>query len=85
MVLYYAMTEGVEKAFVAETAPAESKGTALGFYNTIVGIGLLPASIIAGFLFSFAPSAPFIFGGITAVAAVLIIGFYVREEKCFFE
>jgi MFS family permease len=83
--LYYAMTEGVEKAFVAETAPAESKGTALGFYNTIVGIGLLPASIIAGFLFSFAPSAPFIFGGATAVAAVLIIGFYVREEKRFFE
>ncbi len=79
--LYYAMTEGVEKAFVAEKAPAESKATALGFFNTIVGIGLLPASVIAGFLFSLAPAAPFIFGGLTAVTAVAVIGVFVTEEK----
>lgn len=79
--LYYAMTEGVEKAFVARTAPEGSKGTALGFYNTIVGIGLLPASIIAGFLFSFLPSAPFIFGGIMTVTAVAILSFTVKEVQ----
>ncbi len=77
--LYYAMTEGVEKAFVARTAPEGSKGTALGFYNTIVGIGLLPASIIAGFLFSFLPSAPFVFGGIMSLTAVVILSFSVKE------
>jgi len=79
--LYYAMTEGVEKAFVARTAPEGSKGTALGFYNTIVGVGLLPASVIAGFLFSFLPSAPFVFGGIMAVAAVAILSFTVKEAQ----
>lgn len=79
--LYYAMTEGVEKAFVARTAPGGSKGTALGFYNTIVGIGLLPASIIAGFLFSFLPSAPFIFGGIMTLAALAILSFSVKEKR----
>jgi MFS family permease len=79
--LYYAMTEGVEKAFVARTAPEGSKGTALGFYNTIVGIGLLPASIIAGFLFSFLPSAPFIFGGIMTITAVAILSFTVKEVQ----
>ncbi len=46
--IYYAMTEGVEKAFVADIAPKESKATALGFHQTIVGVTLLPASIIAG-------------------------------------
>jgi len=77
---YYAMTEGVEKAFVSRIAPEGSKATALGFFNTIVGIGLLPASIIAGFLFSWSPSAPFVFGGIMALAAVTILAVTVKEK-----
>lgn len=71
--IYYAMTEGVEKAFVSDLAPEASKATALGFYHTITGIGLLPASIIAGFLFSFMPGLPFIFGGAASMLAVIII------------
>jgi len=78
--VYYAMTEGVEKAFVSGVAPKGSRATALGFYHTIVGAGLLPASIIAGILFSVLPSAPFLFGGAMAVATVVVIGFFVREE-----
>jgi len=68
------MTEGVEKAFVSEIAPAGSRATALGFFHTIVGIGLLPASIIAGLLFAFNPAAPFVFGGLMALIAVLVLG-----------
>ncbi len=79
--IYYAMTEGVEKAFVADLAPAESKATALGFYHTIIGIGLLPASVIAGFLFSAQPGLPFVFGGGMAVLTVLVLGFGVKEKK----
>jgi MFS family permease len=79
--IYYAMTEGVEKALVADIAPKDSKATALGFYNTIVGIGLLPASIIAGLLYALTPSAPFIFGGIMALTTVILIGFKVKETK----
>jgi MFS family permease len=79
--IYYAMTEGVEKAFVADIAPANSKATALGFYHTIIGIGLLPASLIAGFLFSSHPGLPFMFGGAMAVITVLILWFGVRETK----
>jgi len=75
--LYYAMTEGVEKAFVSDIAPAGSRATALGFYHTIVGVGLLPASIIAGILFSILPSAPFLFGGAMALVTVAIMGFFV--------
>ncbi len=78
--VYYALTEGIEKAFVARLSPEGSKGTALGFFTTIVGIGLLPASIIAGFLFSFMPSAPFIFGGIMTGTATVILLFSVKEN-----
>jgi MFS family permease len=77
--VYYAMTDGVEKAFVSGIAPKGSRATALGFYNTIVGAGLLPASIIAGILFSVLPSAPFLFGGATALVTVAVIGFFVGE------
>jgi MFS family permease len=77
--IYYAMTEGVEKAFVSRIAPEDAKATALGFYHTIVGVGLLPASIIAGLLFSLVPSAPFIFGGALACVTVAILGLFVKQ------
>jgi hypothetical protein len=81
--VYYALTEGVEKAFVSDMAPKESKATALGLYHTIVGVGLLPASIIAGFLFKFRPWAPFTFGGGMACAAIIVLGLFVREGPAF--
>ena len=78
--IYAAMTEGMEKAFVAKIAPPESKATALGFSYTIVGVGLLPASVIAGLLFSMSPAAPFLFGAITSTATVMIMTILVRES-----
>lgn len=77
--IYYAMTEGVEKAFVGDLSPKESKATALGFFYTIVGIGLLPASVIAGFLFSHSPAAPFIFGSCMSGIALVIVALFVKE------
>lgn len=79
--VYYALTEGVEKAFVTELAPASSKATVLGFFSTIVGIGLLPASIIAGFLFSFNSRLPFLFGGLMAISSIIVLLIFVKEEK----
>ena len=78
--IYYAMTEGVEKAFVAKIAPPDSKGTALGFSHTIVGIGLLPASLIAGALFALRPAAPFLFGACTSVITIVILALSVKER-----
>jgi MFS family permease len=77
--IYYAMTEGVEKAFVSDIAPAGSKATALGFYHTITGIALLPASVIAGLLFAYHPGMPFVFGGAMALIAVLVLLIGVKE------
>jgi MFS family permease len=74
---YTALTAGVERALIVDIAPPQHKAGALGLHAAIVGIGLLPASIIAGFLWKgLGPSAPFLFGGILAFItsiAVLVI------------
>lgn len=78
--LYYAMTEGLEKAFVADLAPENSKATAIGFYHMIVGVTLLPASLIAGFLYSLNPVSPFLLGGILALINCIILLFGLKNE-----
>jgi MFS family permease len=74
--LYYGLTEGVAKAFVADLVQAERRGLAYGAYNAAVGIMSFPASLVAGLLWQgagvwkgFGPSAPFIFGSILALIA----------------
>ncbi len=79
--IYYALTEGIEKALVSDLAHKERRGTTMGLFNTITGIGLLPASLIAGLLYAWTPRAPFIFGGIMSGAAFIIIVFFLRERK----
>jgi len=72
--VFTAMTAGVERAFIAEIAPKELKGTVLGLHSTIVGIALLPASVIAGFLWNiFGPVVPFALGAFLSLAAALIL------------
>lgn len=80
--VYYALTEGIEKALVADLAPGERRGTIMGLFNMITGIGLLPASVIAGLLYSFAgKAAPFIFGGAMSAGAFLVILIFLRERR----
>ncbi len=78
--IYYAMTEGLEKAFVSDLAPENSKGTAIGFYHMIVGVTLFPASLIAGFLYSFNPVSPFLLGGILATVNCIILISGIKNE-----
>jgi MFS family permease len=46
--LVAALTEGTERALIADAAPPSSRGRALGLYNLVTGLGLLAASILAG-------------------------------------
>lgn len=70
--IFYALTEGLEKALVADVAPVEHRATFIGLHSTLVGVGLLPASLIAGALWSaLGPAAPFWFGGVLGLAAAL--------------
>lgn len=80
--IYYATTEGVVKAMIADIAPPDGRGRAFGIYNTAVGLITLPASFIAGFLWdSVSPSAPFIFGGIITTIAIVLLVILIRDSK----
>ena len=80
--IYTALTAGVERAFIAEISPKHLKGTMLGLHSTVVGVALLPASIIAGLLWStFGPKAPFLFGGGLSLVAAFILYTYMKNES----
>lgn len=71
---YSGMTEGVGKALVADLTKEEVRATALGLHATLLGIGLFPASLLAGALWSaFGPQAPFIFGGSMSLGAAVLL------------
>ncbi|ACI18411.1 MFS transporter [Dictyoglomus thermophilum] len=70
--LYNAFTEGIEKALISDLSPTHLRATTIGLHATLVGIGLFPASFIAGLLWStLGPQAPFIFGGIMGISAAI--------------
>ncbi len=70
--LYTGMTEGVSRALVADLAPTAQRATLLGLHATAVGLGLLPASLLAGLLWdAFGPGAPFYFGGFLGLVAAV--------------
>jgi MFS family permease len=69
--LHMALTQGLLAKLVADTAPAQLRGTAFGIFNLASGIALLLASVIAGGLWSaYGASATFMAGaGFAGVAA----------------
>ncbi len=70
--VYMALTEGVEKALVADIAPAGLRATTIGLHATLVGIGLLPASLLAGLLWNaFGPQVAFALGAVTGLLAAV--------------
>lgn len=77
--VYYAATEGVTKALVADLVPEAQRGTAYGLFNAAIGITALPASLMAGLLWQglgswagFGASAPFFFGaGLSLLSCIL--------------
>ena len=69
---YFGLTEGVEKALVADLAPAARRGTAFGWYNLAVGVAALPASALFGLVWDRrGPAAAFHLGAGLALAAAV--------------
>jgi MFS family permease len=87
--LYYAFTEGTEKAFVADLVSDEKRGTAFGLFNFSIGLGALPASIIFGFLYSFfdkrfpgfGGTVAFGFGGTIAIISMILLAVKIKEPS----
>ena len=69
--LHMGLTQGLLAALVADTAPAELRGTAFGFFNLLGGVAMLAASVIAGALWDIAgPQGTFLAGAGFALAAL---------------
>jgi len=79
--LYFGLTEGNEKAWVADMAPQHARGTAFGIYNAALGVGTLAASLIFGAIWTrVSPHAAFLTGaGLAVVASVLL--FVMFEDR----
>lgn len=68
--LFYALTEGTEKAFVADLIPRDRRGAAFGWFNLAIGLGALPASILFGLIWDrYSAQAAFTFGATLALVA----------------
>ena len=72
--LHMGMTQGLLASLVADTAPAELRGTAFGIFNLVTGVATLLASIIAGALWDvIGPAATFVAGASFATIALLCL------------
>ncbi|MEW6456077.1 MAG: MFS transporter [Acidobacteriota bacterium] len=77
----FGITEGVEKAFVADMVKPTQRGTAYGLYNFILGVSLFPASLITGVLWQKINSkAAFLFGAMMALVASILM-MMLKESK----
>lgn len=78
--MFIAATEGAEKALVADLVPHEQLGTAFGWYHLTMGITLLPASLLFGWLWhSVSAFTAFAFGAACALLAALLLVLWFRE------
>ena len=71
---FFGLTEGVEKAWVADLAAPEVRGTAFGVYNAVLGVGSLGASLLFGAIWTrVSPPAAFFTGATLAAMATILL------------
>ena len=80
--VYKGMSEGTQKAYLALLAPAERKATAFGVYHTVNGLMLLPASVIAGYLWdTHGAGATFFYGAAMGLVSAVVFLFLGSGKK----
>jgi MFS family permease len=74
--LYYALTEGVLKAWIADLVPSESRASVFGVFSWVVGVMVFPASLLAGWLWDrYSPATPFFLSSVLAIFAAMVLLF----------
>ncbi len=81
--LFYALTEGAERALVADLVPAHVRGRAFGAFHASIGLAALPASVLFGVWWKvFGPHAAFLIGaGIALAASAALAAFGLRTSR----
>ena len=78
----FGLTEGAEKALVADLAPAGRRGAAFGWYNLAVGLGALPASLLFGVVWDrFGAPTAFLVGAGLALAATALLALTIGVRR----
>ncbi|HBB87488.1 MAG TPA: MFS transporter [Blastocatellia bacterium] len=79
--IYFGLSEGAEKALVADLVPPEKRGTAFGLYNLAFGITVLPASLLMGGLWDWrGPKTAFIVSALLGASAALLLLLLVKTR-----
>lgn len=79
--VYYGLSEGTEKALIADLAPADLRGTAFGVYNAALGVGSFLASVAFGLVWKgLGPAAAFGMGAGLALLATALLAAFVKER-----
>lgn len=79
--IYYGLSEGTERALVADLAPPALRGTAFGVYNAALGVGSLLASVVFGLVWKLvSPAAAFGLGAVLALVATGLLGTVARNK-----
>lgn len=72
--VYYALTEGVLKAWIADLVPSASRASVFGVFNWVVGVAAFPASVVAGWLWQhYSPATPFYFSAVLSSLGALLL------------
>ncbi|MBS3918494.1 MAG: MFS transporter [Deltaproteobacteria bacterium] len=84
--LFYGLSEGTEKAWVADLVEESKRGTAYGAYHFCIGIAALPASLLMGLIWkAIGVQWAFTFGAVMALTAALLaivlLGSDQKEKK----
>ncbi|MBU0686713.1 MAG: MFS transporter [Candidatus Margulisbacteria bacterium] len=74
--IHYGLSEGVFRAHIADLVPSHKRATAYGMFNTAIGITLIPASMLTGYLWDAYSSSVALYtcAGFALAATVLFVG-----------
>jgi MFS family permease len=78
--LFYGLTEGIEPAILADYAPAHQRGQAFGWYYFIIGLAILPANLVFGFVWQ-ALGPKFAFLMSASVSALAAFSLFIFLQK----
>ena len=80
--IFFGLTEGTERALVADIVPLARRGAAFGWYNLAIGLGALPASVLFGVIWDrWGAQTAFAFGAAMAVIASVGIAMVVPGRR----
>jgi MFS family permease len=80
--LYFGLTEGAEKAWVADLTEPPHRGTAFGYYNAVLGVGSLAASVLFGLIWTrISPPAAFFTGAALSLLATVLLWLAFPQER----